>query len=827
MVAYWLRETSPATAYAEGAMPASLADAQALMQRYRVADLLPYEAYDDATGLFYGEDAVGFMLELLPAAGGLSENQARVMNGLFTQGLPEGTVIQFLLYASPDIDPMLKAWVDARTEGGIYRHLAERRAAYFRPANWQSLLSGQSLLLRHFRLFMTVSRPLPTNAGEEVGRLVIEWLQRTRASALGTLQSAEMVAWTADAGAFINFLDTILNPALHHPRQLLWQCNKPLREQVVAPDSLLQVGRDSFALIHEGVPVEVIPFSVRQYPREWPAHRMAELIGDFYANTQRFGGPFLMTTTIHVPDAVDAESKARMKAVRATQMAGSPMGRFIPAWRERQEEWATTGKLLDAGHRILNSHFQLVLFARAGEAEQVCQQAQGLFSAKGWSLSRDRFMPLPAFLSALPLMCGPAFVSEMSRMGRFSTFLTNSVTNTLPLVAEWQGNRQPLLLLVGRRGQVMHFDPFANEKGNFNIAVAATSGAGKSFLTQELVTSLLGTGGRCWVIDSGRSYEQLCHLVGGEFIAFSDQRSIRLNPFTWVQRMDMEMPQLKDLLALMASPSMPLDALQKAYLEEAIQHEWGQQGNDGEIAGVAQWLEQHTDRAANEVGQMLYPYAKGTYARIFRGKANINLDNPFVVLELGELDSKPDLQQVVLLLLIMQITEAMYLGNRSQRKLCIIDEAWRLMGSGNAGEFVERGYRTARKFGGAFMTITQALGDYHASSTAQAALQNSDWVLLLRQKPETIAAAEKHGHMLMDGGLKRLLLSLDTQAGKYSEVAIRGPNGTAVGRLIVDPFTEKLYSTKAQEVQAIRDMQTAGLSLADALERLVASAQRH
>jgi len=71
-----------------------------------------------------------------------------------------------------------------------------------------------------------------------------------------------------------------------------------------------------------------------------------------------------------------------------------------------------------------------------------------------------------------------------------------------------------------------------------------------------------------------------------------------------------------------------------------------------------------------------------------------------VVLELGQIDARPNLRTVVLLLLMMRITEAMYLGARSQRKLCIIDAAWRLMGQGNAGQFMERGYRTARKFRG-------------------------------------------------------------------------------------------------------------------------------
>jgi len=191
------------------------------------------------------------------------------------------------------------------------------------------------------------------------------------------------------------------------------------------------------------------------------------------------------------------------------------------------------------------------------------------------------------------------------------------------------------------------------------------------------------------------------------------------------------------------------------------------------------------------------------------------------VLELGELDPKPDLQAVVLLILMMRITEAMYLGGRKQRKLCIIDEAWKLMGRGTAGEFIERGYRTARKFGGSFMTITQGIDDYYKSGTSKAALANSDWLFLLRQKPESIQAAENSDQISMDEHLRRVMTSIDTKQGEYSEIAVMGPGGVSVGRLIVDPFTEKLYSTKAEEFEQIDQMMRQGRSLVDAVEHLV------
>jgi conjugal transfer ATP-binding protein TraC len=68
-------------------------------------------------------------------------------------------------------------------------------------------------------------------------------------------------------------------------------------------------------------------------------------------------------------------------------------------------------------------------------------------------------------------------------------------------------------------------------------------------------------------------------------------------------------------------------------------------------------------------------------------------------LELQELKAKKDLQRIVLLSLMYQISETMYLGDRSQQKTCLIDEAWDLLGSDNAttGKFIETGFRTARK----------------------------------------------------------------------------------------------------------------------------------
>jgi conjugal transfer ATP-binding protein TraC len=49
---------------------------------------------------------------------------------------------------------------------------------------------------------------------------------------------------------------------------------------------------------------------------------------------------------------------------------------------------------------------------------------------------------------------------------------------------------------------------------------------------------------------------------------------------------------------------------------------------------------------------------------------------------------------------------------------------------------------------------------------------------------------------------------------------IYGPHGYAIGRLILDPFSKMLYSTKADEYAAVKNLQAQGMTLTQALETL-------
>ena len=86
----------------------------------------------------------------------------------------------------------------------------------------------------------------------------------------------------------------------------------------------------------------------------------------------------------------------------------------------------------------------------------------------------------------------------------------------------------PVLLLLGRRAQPAGWSPFANDAGNYNVAVT-----GKSVLMQELVSGLVSVGGEAVVIDDGRSFQHTAEALGGAFIAFGKDPAC-LNPFAMI-----------------------------------------------------------------------------------------------------------------------------------------------------------------------------------------------------------------------------------------------------------------------------------------------------
>jgi len=782
----------------------------------RFSKYLPYMGYDDAGKLFENEDGHGFVLECMPQSGADME-MARVLTSLLTLGWPADTGLQVHMYASPNVRKKMAMWSQCRQgsgtddlrKSGIFRTLSRRRVEYILSGTKRTLFNSATYLIRDFRVFVSVC--IPGRLGEKERQRIVE----LRRGAEAVLAGAHFPAHQMNASEFVTLMSEILNQKSHE--DIMYDSGKLLRNQIMDYDTTVSVETDHLLINND---TEVRMLSVKNYPEEFGLWNMTGLIGDMFQLNLQHPCPFWFTSGIHLPDLESAKAGAQMKAARSTHDAETPMAKFLPDFALKKRDWDIVMHSLAEGHSMVQIYHELALFAPKGYGTQAEQAAQAVFRSKNWELCTDHFMQTQGLLGSLPMTLSKDMWSDIKSMERFSTKTTGNAIHMSPLLADWKGTKTPTLALYSRRGQSMFFDLFDNNEGNYNVAIAASSGSGKSFLLNEITCSYLGIGGRVWIIDVGRSYEKLCHLLGGEFIEFTEESNICINPFSHVVDINEEMSLLKPLISKMAAATRETSDLENAMIEEAIFDSFKEHGNETTVSHVAHFLSIQDDSRAKDLARMLLPYTKdGMYGRYFEGRSTLNFDNNFVCLELEELKSKKDLQALVLMIVMYEIQQAMYLGERGQRKICIIDEAWDLMQS--AGEFIETGYRRVRKYGGAFITATQSIGDYYKYPASLAAFENSDWLLLLRQKKESIEQLTESGRLKLDDHMKRMMMSLKTSHGEYSEVYVYSAAGSGVGRLIVDPFSALLYSSKAEDFAAIQNLTHQGYSIADAVEKVL------
>ena len=351
----------------------------------------------------------------------------------------------------------------------------------------------------------------------------------------------------------------------------------------------------------------------------------------------------------------------------------------------------------------------------------------------------------------------------------------------MPLLGEWRGTPNPTVLLTTRRGEVGGFDLYSSSS-NYNAVLVAESGAGKSFWTQRLIGDYLAEGAKVWVIDSGRSYQKLAAAVGGTFMEFSPDSNICLNPFTAFleerggkdKKIEDDMDIISSLIERMAAQRDPLGDLDMETIRKAIRQTFIENQGHTTIQDISDWLASQTaDPRAKDLALRMDSFSYGQYAKFFNGHSNVNMNNDFVVLELDDLKNQRQLQQVVLLQLITQITNEMYL-TRGRKKILIIDEGWSLLDDPVMARAMETAYRQARKMDGAVITVTQGIADLYNSPSGKAMIDNAAWQLILAQKVEAIDDVYNSGKLTIDGYNYQMLKTLRTVPGSHSEIMILG-----------------------------------------------------
>lgn len=828
-------------------------------------DSLPYLHYVEEMGGFILEEGGLMACFKCQPLNGVNQEIQNALEDLFKSDMPTNMFVQISMFASPDIKWMLDRYESNRGGRSKDRELsnlldsvAVANYDYLKTKVHETMNDRSDIVLRDFEIWITLTLPTREQmpAYDEVDLFV-----KKRNQLQATLDSIHLCPERMNAEMFLHRMKVLHNwqdDATWKTRPREFDASRKIRDQILDKGNSIRVHEDGIEFgdtTKKGKGKYVKLLSVAHYPTHMTFGQLYDLIVDWRKGQSGIRCPFLMTLNIHYPNQTKAKGEIAKNRAYTSHMASTVFGKWIDRLSWQKQDYDKFNDAIERdGAQIVNAYLQIALFCDDKyDGDSLAQAVMSHGSRTKWTLNIDRFFCLPLLKASLP---GGQNVKLMKHLRRYSIFPSTILKHLAPLISGWKGNgfKTPVYPLVTREGQLHYFDPFTSD-GNFNCAVAAASGSGKSFFINGLITNLLSSGrtnqgkivydddeqrplhkkqphdgGRVFVIDVGRSYEKLVEMLGGKFVVFDDNFEYTLNPFKSIHDFDGKDGQadmLLSLLSYMAAPSGKLDEFQTSELMSIITLVWTTYENDGSIDHVMDICKKHDDKRVQDMGVQLQRWCKGgVYGEYFRDdKPPLTFDGHFVVFELEELKGKKTLQTAVLLQCISCIQHEMFLSGRDLAKAFVLDEAWEFIGDGEGSEFIklflESGWRRFRKTNAAGIAISQGISDYYQSPVGEAIIANSQWKVLLRQEPEQVDQAQASGKFSGGPGEFDLIKSLHTRKGEYSEIYIRGSSGREVVRLYVPRFMQLMFTTDPEELRDIDRYRKNGFSISEAISEIM------
>ncbi len=465
--------------------------------------------------------------------------------------------------------------------------------------------------------------------------------------------------------------------------------------------------------------------------------------------------------------------------------------------------------------------FGLYLTMYAGsldELTQINRKIEGIF---GQSLvyTKPATLQMEAgFNSTTPLASDQLQISRNMNTGAIST--------AFPFTsAELSRNEGVLYGLNRHNNGLVLFDRFSLE--NANMVVFAKSGAGKSFAIKLEALRSLMMGAEIIVIDPENEYRTLSDAVGGSYLRLSLASSTRINPFDLPQVFDQEEADnalqaniitLHGLLRLMmggatvntntgATLTTPLTPAEDADLDVAIINTYARAGITKDPLthnATPPTMNDLYNTLASMTGngpalaQRLRKYTTGTFSGIFSEQSNVQLDNPFLVFNIRDLED--ELRPVGMYIALNYIWNKVKSDKR--KRILIVDEAWQLMKYDDSANFMFSLAKRARKYYLGLTTISQDVEDFLSSKMGRAVVSNSSLQLLLKQAPSAVDIIAET-FKLTNEERNRL-----TQFPVGEGLFFAGLNHVII-RILASQTEAELISTSPQALAAAREEQAA------------------
>lgn len=419
------------------------------------------------------------------------------------------------------------------------------------------------------------------------------------------------------------------------------------------------------------------------------------------------------------------------------------------------------------------------------------------------------FQPQEGFDTTLPL--------ANDKLAVLSNMNTSPLSTTFPFTSCDLSQNEGVLYGINRHNNsLILFDRFKME--NANMAVFAKSGAGKSYTVKLEILRSLMMGADVIVIDPENEYKHLCETAGGAYIKISLSSESHINPFDLPPAMEDQnfsdilregIINITGLLRLMLGKLTPEEesiidrALKETYaIKDIFEHSALSAGMEFPTMKDFKMVLENMDGGAS-IAKRLEKYTDGTFSGFLNHLTNININKQMVAFSIRDMEN--ELRPIAMYIILNYIWTLV--RSKMKKRILVVDEAWVMMQSEDAAQFMFGIAKRCRKYFLGLTTISQDVSDFLGSKYGKPIVTNSSMQLLLKQSPASLDILSETFSLTRE---ERLLL-LESAVGEgiffagMRHVAIRIVASYSEDQIITSDPSQLLEIEKAKAELALQE----------------------
>lgn len=404
--------------------------------------------------------------------------------------------------------------------------------------------------------------------------------------------------------------------------------------------------------------------------------------------------------------------------------------------------------------QLVYTHYNLIVTVKPDTDIQKCtNHLENAFGRMGIHISKRAYNQLELFVNSFPGNC-------YGMNADYDRFLTLGDAATCLMYKEKIVHSEDTPFKVyytDRQGVPVAIDISGKEgrnklTDNSNFFVLGPSGSGKSFYVNSMVRQAHEQDTDIVLVDTGNSYEGLCEYFGGKYISYTEEHPITMNPFK-IKREEWNIEKLgflKNLVMLIWKGSQgTVSKTEDRLIEQVINEYYDAYFTTKRVSNLCfntfyEFSTERLPKICEENG--LHGIDLSSYNYLLKdfykgGSHDVTLnenmdsslfDETFIVFEIDSIKDDPLLFPLVTLIIMDVFLQKMRI--KKNRKMLIIEEAWKAIASPMMAEYIKYLYKTARKFWASVGVVTQEIQDIIGSEIVkEAIINNSDVVMLLDQ----------------------------------------------------------------------------------------------